>query len=162
MHLAGSTDTRPGQLELRLPVDGAEAPFAYPDADGCLALEMALSCGGYVSLVLATDDARCWAGEAFAAISTAYREATGDPHALSEEELAALPPATAYCPGPGLHLCVQGEGPAVMRFHLVVDVAGECLDETLLRSALVEEISERFTTARVAVSAAFALSGRAS
>ena len=69
------------------------------------------------------------------------------------------PPLTAPA---GLHLCAQGEGPAVMRFHLVVDVAGECLDETLLRSALVEEISERFTTPRVAVSAAFALSGRAS
>ena len=112
--------------------------------------------------MLATDDARRWAGEAFAAISAAYREATADPHALSEEELAGLPPASAYRPGAGLHLCAEGEGPAVMRFHLVVDVAGECLDEALLRSALVEEISERFNTARVAVSAAFALSGRAS
>jgi hypothetical protein len=49
-----------------------------------------------------------------------------------------------------------------MRFHLVVDVAGECLDEAALRAALVEEISERFNTARVGVSAAFAISGRAS
>lgn len=159
---AASTDAGPGPIELRLPIDGAEAPFAYPDADGCLELEVALSCGGYASLVLSTTDARRWAGAAFAAISTAYAEATGDPHALSEEELAGLPPASTYHPGAGLHLCAQGEGPAVMRFHLVVDVAGECLDETLLRSALVEEISERFTTARVAVSAAFALSGRAS
>jgi len=49
-----------------------------------------------------------------------------------------------------------------MRFHLVVDLAGECLDEALLRSALVEELSERFKVARVGVSAAFALSGRPS
>jgi hypothetical protein len=157
-----SAQTTAGQLELRLPIDGADAPFAYPDADGCLALEVALSPGGYASLVLPTDDARRWAADAFAAISVAYREATGDPHALSEQELAALPPARTYHAGPGLYLCAQGEGPAVMRFHLVADVAGECLDETLLRAALVEEISERFNTARVAVSAAFALSGRPS
>lgn len=154
--------TTAGPIELRLPIDGTEAPFAYPDTDGCLALEVALACGGYASLVLPTADARHWAGAAFAAISGAYAEATGDPHALSEEELAALPPASVYHPGPGLHLCAEGEHSAVMRFHLVVDVAGECLDEALLRSALVEEISERFKVARVAVSAAFALSGRPS
>jgi hypothetical protein len=164
MHIArtASTEAGPGPIELRLPIDGAEAPFAYPDTGGCLALEVALSPGGYASLVLAADEARRWAGEAFAAISAAYWEVTADPHALSEEELAGLPPARAYHPGAGLHLCAGGEGPAVMRFHLVVDVAGECLDEALLRSALVEEISERFNTARVAVSAAFAISGRAS
>jgi len=154
--------TTAGPIELRLPIDGAEAPFAYPDAEGCLALEVALSCGGYASLVLATDDARNWAGEAFAAVSSAYREATGDPHALSEDELAALPPAPAYSPGPGLHLCAEGEHPAVMRFHLVVDVTGECLDEGLLRAALVEELAARFNTARVGISAAFAISGQAS
>ena len=98
-----------GQLELRLPVDGAEAPFAYPDGEGCLSLEVALLGGGYASLVFPTGDARRWAGEAFAAISVAYREATGDPHALSDEELAALPPAEGYNPGPGLHVCAEGE-----------------------------------------------------
>jgi hypothetical protein len=154
--------TTAGRIELRLPIDGTEAPFAYPDAEGCLALEVALSCGGYASLVLATGDARRWAGEAFAAISNAYREATGDPHALCEEELAELPPAVVYRPGPGLHLCAEGEGPAVMRFHVVVDIQGECLDAGLLRAGLVEEISERFNTTRVAVSEGFALSGRAS
>ena len=151
-----------GPIELRLPLDGSEAPFAYPEAEGCLALEVALSGGGYASLVLPAGEARSWAGEAFAAFSVAYREATGDPHALSEEELAALPAAVAYRPGPGLHLCAEGEGPAVMRFHLVVDVAGECLDAGLLRAGLVEQLSERFSTARVAVSEGFALSGRAS
>jgi hypothetical protein len=159
---APGAEARPGPIELRLPIDGTEAPFAYPDADGCLALEVALSPGGYASLVLPTDDARRWAGDAFAALSVAYAEATGDPHALSEEELAALPPATTYHLGAGLHLCAEGEHPAVMRFHLVVDLAGECLDEALLRSALVEELSERFKVARVGVSAAFALSGRPS
>jgi len=154
--------TTAGPIELRLPIDGAEAPFAYPDTSGCLALEVALSPGGYASLVLPTGDARRWAADAFAAISVAYAEATGDPHALSEEELASLPPARTYHPGAGLHLCAEGKGPAVMRFHLVVDLAGECLDEALLRSALVEELSERFKVARVGVSAAFALSGRPS
>jgi len=96
-----TTTTRPGHIELRLPVDGAEAPFAYPDADGCLALEMALSCGGYVSLVLATDDARCWAGEAFAAISTAYREATDDPVRCLSKSWRPCPRPPLTAPGPG-------------------------------------------------------------
>lgn len=44
--------------------------------------------------------AREWAGELFGAVSVAYREATGDPHALSDQELALLPPADAYDPAP--------------------------------------------------------------
>ena len=103
-----------------------------------------------------------WAGEVFAAISTAYREATGDPDALSEDELAALPPADVYRPGPGTHFCGEGDRPAVVRFHVVVDVEGECLDAGPLRAALVEHISERFNTTRVAVSEGFAIAGRAS
>jgi hypothetical protein len=162
MQVASTTDARPGQLELRLPTDGAEAPLAYPDGEGCLALEVALAAGGYASLVLATDDARRWAGEAFAAVSVAYREATGDPHALSEEELAALPPAERYRPGPGMHVCGEGEAPAVLRFHLVIDIEGECLDAGLLRAGLVEEISERFNVARVGIDGGFVLAGRSS
>lgn len=157
-----TAQTTIGPIELRLPIDGAEAPFAYLDADGHLVLEVALAGGGYANLALALGEARNWAAEVSAAISAAYREATGGPHVLSEEELAVLPPATTHRPGPGLHICAEGDSPAVMRFHLVVDVAGECLDEALLRAGLVEELSERFNTARVAVSEAFALSGRAS
>jgi hypothetical protein len=152
----------PGPIELRLPVEAADAPFAYPDADGCLAVEVALTGGGYASLVLAVDQAPNWAGEVFAAISTAYREATGDPDALSEDELAALPPADVYRPGPGTHFCGEGDRPAVVRFHVVVDVEGECLDAGPLRAALVEHISERVNTTRVAVSEGFAIAGRAS
>jgi hypothetical protein len=102
MHTAQalSTEARPGPIELRLPVDGTGAPYAYPVGDGCLAMDLALVGGGYASLVLPTGDARRWAGEAFAAISVAYREATGDPHALPEEESAALPPPERYSPGP--------------------------------------------------------------
>ena len=163
MQVPTTAPARAGQIELRLPVDGGEAPFAYPDGEGCLSLEVALLGGGYASLVLPTGDARRWAGEAFAAISVAYREATGDPHALSDEDLALLPPpAESYRPGPGLHVCAEGEGPAVLRFHLVVDIAGECLDAGALRAALVEELAERFGTTRVAVDGGSVLAGRAS
>jgi len=162
MQVAGTTEARPGQLELRLPIDGTEGPFAYPDTEGCLALEVALRGGGYANLVLATADARSWAGEAFAAVSAAYREATGDPHALSDDELAALPPAEVYHPGPGAHFCAEGEGPAVVRFHIEVDVQGECLDAGPLRAGLVEVVTDRFDTVRVAISEGFAIAGRAS
>lgn len=151
-----------GQLELHLPIDAGEAPLAYPEPEGCLALEVALSGGGHARLVLETESAREWAGQAFATISTAYRELTGGPYALSEEELATLPLPSAYFPGPGLHLYAEGERPAVMRFHVVVDVAGECLAEGALRVALAEELTGRFNTERVGVAAAFAISGRQS
>jgi len=154
--------TTAGPIELRLPVEAVEAPIAYPDADGFLALEVALACGGYADLVLATAHAREWAGEVFAAVSTAYREATGDPHAMSDEELAALPPATGYDPGPGLCLLAEGDRPAVMGFHVLVWVKGKSLGSGALRAALVEQLSEGFNTARVAVSQGFAVSGQAS
>jgi hypothetical protein len=113
-------------------------------------------------LVLAVDQARSWAGEVFAAISAAYREATGDPHALSDAELATLPPADAYGPGPGAHFCGDDHGPAVVRFHIAIDVQGECLDAGPIRAGLVEHLTERFNTTRVAVSAGFAISGQVS
>lgn len=160
MGTVNTTSAKPGPTELRLPIDAAAAPFAYLDAQGCLALQVALSGGGHARLVLSSDDARSWAGEAFAAISTAYRGATGDP--LSEQELATLPLPGAYLSRPGLHLCAEGEHPAIMRFHLVVDVAGECLSEGALRAALVEGLKERFKVDRVGVAAAFAISGRPS
>ncbi len=125
-------------------------------------LEVALSVGGYANLVLAVDQARSWAGEVFAAISAAYREATGDPHALSDAELAALPLADAYGPGPGAHFCGDDHGPAVVRFHIAIDVQGECLDAGPIRAGLVEHLTERFNTTRVAVSAGFAISGQVS
>ena len=163
MQVPTTAPARAGQIELRLPVDGAEAPFAYPDAEGCLSLEVALSAGGYASLVLPTADARRWAGEAFAAISVAYREATGDPHALSDEDLAALPPpAESYRPGPGLHVCAEGEAPGCHALPPRGRHSRRVPGRGALRAALVEEISERFNTARVAVYGGSALAGRAS
>lgn len=152
----------PGPMELRLPVQAANTPVAYPDAGGWLALEVALSGGGHANLVLATEQARRWAGDVFAAVSAAYREATGDPHALSDDEIAALPPADTYDPGPGLHFYSEGDRPAVVGFHVEVDIEGECLGSAHLRAALVEYISARFNTTRVAVSEGFAIAGRSS
>ena len=99
-------------VELRFAVD-AEAPLVYvdtpyPDPPEDLAVEVA-GPGVLATLVVPISQARDWAGELCHAVAVAYREATGDPHALSDEELATLPPAGGYDPGPGL-LVVAGEG----------------------------------------------------
>lgn len=70
---------RPQVLELRLPVDVDEAPLGYDDYGGTLAIEVMLAGGGYANLILPVDGARAWAGELFAAVTTAHREATGGP-----------------------------------------------------------------------------------
>jgi hypothetical protein len=83
-------------VELRFAVDATEAPLAYPqltypDPDVVDHLEVELAGPGLLAtLVVPVADARSWAGELFSAISVAYREATGDPHALSDFELASL------------------------------------------------------------------------
>jgi hypothetical protein len=156
----------PAPGELRFSVDADEPPLAYPDdpwptpADAeALAVQVA-GPGLRATLVLPMDAARWWAGELYAAVSVAYRQATGDPHALSDEELAALPPAESYAPGPGL--LVEGEGatPARVRFHIALDVEGAMVNTEAWRAALVEMLLDRFGLAGVAVSAGEPLAGR--
>jgi hypothetical protein len=150
------------RAELRIPVDASEAPIAfedtYPDATD-LAVEMAGPAGLLATLVLPISQAREWAAELFAAVSVAYREVTGDPHALTDFELANLPPADAYEPGAGLIVHGDETEPARARFHVEVEIEAEFLSTGGLRAALVEAITERFNTTRVAVSAGEATAG---
>jgi hypothetical protein len=144
------------RAELRIPVDASEAPIAfedtYPEATD-LAVEMAGPAGLLATLVLPIDQAREWAAELFAAVSVAYREVTGDPHALTDHELAALAPVDKYNPGAGLIVHGNEHEPARARFHLEVEIEAEFLSTGGLRAAMVEAISERFNATRVAVSA---------
>jgi len=150
------------RVEVRVPVDAAEAPNVFeddwPDA-GQLAVEVA-GPGVLATLVVPVTEARQWAGELFAAVSVAYRELTGDPHALTDSELAALPPADAYDPGPGLLLAGDEASPARARFHVALDIEAEFLSTGGLRAAIVEALTERFNVARVAVSAGEPIAGR--
>jgi hypothetical protein len=144
------------RAELRIPIDANEAPIAfedtYPDATD-LAIEMAGPAGLLATLVLPISAAREWAGELFAAVSVAYREVTGDPHALTDFELANLPPADSYDPGPGAIVHSDNDSAARARFHIDVEIEADFLSTGGLRAALVEAISERFNTTRIAVSA---------
>lgn len=156
-------------VELRFAVDAAEAPLAYPmltypDPDVVEHLEVELAGPGLLAtLVLPIGEARIWAGELFNAVSVAYREATGDPHALTDYELACLPPADSYDPGPGVLVVDDDDDtPARIRFHVAVDIAGHCLSTSSLRAGLVEHLAERFNVAQVAVSEGETLAGRVS
>ncbi len=152
----------PPRVELRIPVDAADAPIAFEDAypDGTdLAVEIA-GPNLLATLVVPIDAARWWAGELFAAVSVAYREITGDPHALSDYELASLPPADEYNPGPGVMLAGTEESPARARFHVAVEIEAEFLSTGGLRAAIVEALTERFNVAGVAVSAGEPTGGR--
>jgi hypothetical protein len=143
------------RAELRIPIDATEAPIAfedtYPEATD-LAVEMAGPAGLLATLVLPIGQAREWAAELFTAVSVAYREATGDPHALTDQELADLPPADVYNPGAGLIIHGDECEPARARFHIEVEIEAEFLSTGGLRAALVEAISERFNTTKVAIS----------
>jgi hypothetical protein len=143
------------RTELRIPVDASEPPIAfedtYPDATD-LAVEMAGPAGLLATLVLPIGQAREWAAELFAAVSVAYREVTGDPHALTDDELAALPPADEYNPGAGLIVHGDEREPARARFHIEVEIEAEFLSTGGLRAALVEAVTERFNTTKVAIS----------
>ena len=148
--------TAPGPVELRFAVDGREAPLVYPDNIHVepvedLAVEVA-GPGVLATLVLPVGEARSWAGELFAAVAVAHREATGDPHALTDFELANLPPADGYDPGPGLLVEGDDDRPARLRFHLAVDIDGLCLSTTALRAELVDALTGRFNVARIGVS----------
>jgi hypothetical protein len=150
------------RAELRIPVDAGEAPIAFedtfPEATD-LAVEVAGPAGLLATLVLPISQAREWAGELFAAVSVAYREVTGDPHALTDHELQSLPPADEYNPGPGLIVHGDEREPARARFHVEVEIQAEFLSTAGLRAALVEALAERFNTTRVAVSAGEATAG---
>jgi hypothetical protein len=144
------------RAELRIPIDATEAPIAfedtYPDATD-MAVEVAGPAGLLATLVLPIAEARSWAGELFSAVSVAYREVTGDPHALTDFELSSLPPADSYDPGPGVMVYGDENSPARARFHVDVEIQGEFLSTGGLRAALVEALTERFNVARIAVSA---------
>jgi hypothetical protein len=163
---AVNPEPTPTVAELRFAVDATEAPLAYPAVsypdDVVEQLEVELAGPGLLAtLVLPIGEARSWAGELFGAVSVAYREATGDPHALTDFELASLGDPNAYDPGPGV--LVVGEDndtPARVRFHIAVDIAGHCLSTPDLRAALVEHVAGRFNAAHVAVSAGEPLAGR--
>lgn len=167
------TNNRPGstsvsepfvtRAELRIPIDATEAPNAYQDTwidTDEMAVDLAGPAGLLATLVLPTEAAREWAAELFAAISVAYRELTGDPHALTDDELAALPPVDSYQPGAGVVLAGSEASPARARFHVAVDIEAEFLSTGGLRAAIVEALSERFNTTRVAVSVGEPLAGR--
>lgn len=151
------------RVELRIPIDAAEAPIAFEDSvpdPTDLAVEMAGPAGLLATLVVPIAQAREWAAELFAAVSVAYREVTGDPHALTDSELASLPPADGYNPGPGVMLCGDETSPARARFHVAVDIEAEFLSTGGLRAAIVDALAERFNTTRVAVSAGEPLAGQ--
>lgn len=152
----------PPRVEIRIPVDAAEAPIAFedtfPDAAD-LAVEVAGPAGLLATLVVPIDGARQWAGELFQAISVAYREVTGDPHALTDYELANLPPVDEYNPGAGLIVHGDEREPARSRFHIDVEIEAEFLSTGGLRAALVEAVTERFNVTRIAVSAGEATAG---
>ena len=93
-------------------------------------------------------------------MSVAYREVTGDPHALTDDEIASLPPPDAYQPGPGLLLAGDDASPARARFHIAVDIEAEFLSTGGLRAAIVEALCERFNVAQVGVSAGEPIAGR--
>lgn len=120
---------------------------------------MAGPAGLLATLVLPIDQAREWAGELFQAVSVAYREVTGDPHALTDLELSSLPLVDEYNPGAGLIVHGDEREPARARFHLEVEIEAEFLSTGGLRAALVEAITERFNTTKVAVSAGEAITG---
>jgi hypothetical protein len=162
-----SPEPCPMPVELRFAVDATEAPLAYPvltypEPEAADQLEVELSGPGVLAtLVLPIVDARWWAGELFNAVSVAYREATGDPHALTDYELASLGDPDGYDPGPGMLVVgVDDDTPARVRLHIAVDIAGRCLSTAELRAALVEHLGERFNLAHVAVSAGEPVAGR--
>lgn len=134
----------PIAVELRVGVDAAEAALGYHDGDGRLAVDIALDPAGVATLVLPVDDAREWAGGLFASVSVAYREATGDPHALTDAELAALPPADRYMRGGGTVVHGTPHQPAQVRFRIALTLQGQVLATATLAEAIIEALTERF------------------
>jgi hypothetical protein len=82
------------KTEIWLMVDADEDPIAYAlttgaDARRLIGVEIT---GPTVTarLQIGMPDARLWAAELFAAVSVVYRQATGDPLALSDPEITSL------------------------------------------------------------------------
>jgi hypothetical protein len=152
-------------VELRFTVDATEPPLAYPgvsypETAAVEDLEVELAGPGVLAtLVVPLRDARAWAGELFGAVAVAYREATGDPHALTDFELAELGNLDAYDPGPGVLVQGDDDAPARVRFHVAIDICGACLSTADLRAGIVEHLAGRFHVAHVGVSQGEPLAG---
>jgi hypothetical protein len=144
-------------VEIRFTVD-TEPPLAYARDDSLVDVELA-GPAGWAALTVPLAGAREWAGELYAAVSVAYREATGDLHALTDDELSALGNPEAYDGCAGVLVRSGADRPATVRFQLVVDIAGDSLSTADLREALVAHVADRFNTARIAVSAGEVLAG---
>ena len=133
-----SPDPCPTTVELRFAVDATEAPLVYPDSCSEPVEDLAVELAGpglLATPVLPLDQARSWAGELFSAVSVAHREATGDPHALTDFELASLGGPNAYDLGPGVLVVGDDDDtPARVRFYLAVEIAGHCLSTADLRA----------------------------
>ena len=142
---------RPSRVEVHAPVDTTEAPYGWTDRNQII-IECALAHDGLLSLTLPLDDAREWAGELFAAVTVEHRDATGDPHAFTDAELAGIADPNAYEPATRLHLVGTDDAPARMRFTIAIDIAGLHLADGPLRAGLVEQLTARFNTTRIAVS----------
>jgi hypothetical protein len=139
--------------EMRFQVDADEAPLCYPDGHldpENLAVEIA-GPAVLATLVIPVDKAREWAGELFGAVSVAYRELTGDPHALSDEEIAGLA-RVGYDPPLGPHVSGDECSPARVRFTVSFDVLGISLSTGRLRAAIVTALQENFQTDHICVS----------
>jgi hypothetical protein len=139
--------------ELRFGVDAEEVPLCYPDGrpdPENLAVEVA-GPAVLATLVLPVGKAREWAGELFGAVSVTYRELTGDPHALSDDEIAGLA-RVGYDPPFGIHVTGDECSPARVRFTVSFDVLGLSLSTGRLRAAIVEALEESFQTDHICVS----------
>jgi hypothetical protein len=161
-----TTHPEPAVCELRLTVDTNEPPLAWAEHawPGHQPEQIAvglIAAGVAATLVVPISSARAWAGELFSAVAVAYREATGDPHALTDAELAELDDPDAYDPGPGvLARGEDDEHPARVRFHIALDIRGQCLSTADLRAAVVEHLAGRFNVAHLAVSSGDVVAGR--
>ncbi|MDA8149058.1 MAG: hypothetical protein M0Z93_09830 [Actinomycetota bacterium] len=150
------------QAELRSCIDADEAPLCYPDArpdPENLAVEIA-GLAALAALVIPIGKARGWAGELFDAVSVAYRELTGDLHALSDDEIAVLT-KIGYDPSPGIHVSGDECSPARVRFRVVIDVLGISLGTGRLRAAIVAALQENVQTDHIAVSEGQPVTGTA-
>lgn len=146
--------------EMRFQVDADEAPLCYPEGHPDpenLAVEVA---GPTVlaTLVLPVEKAREWAGELFGAVSVAHRELTGDPHALSDGEIAGLT-KVGYDPPFGVHVSGDESCPARVRFEVSFDVLGLFLSTGNLRAAIVAALEENFQSDHICVSEGQSITG---
>jgi hypothetical protein len=140
--------------DIRFAVDTEEMPLSYPEWRGQAAQRLVVEVPGrhlLVSFVLPTETAREWAGELFAGVASAYREATGDPHAMSAEEVAGFTRA-GYDPPAGIHVSGEECSPARVRFEVAFDVLGLSLSIGNLRAAIVAALQENFQTDHICVS----------